>query len=344
MSKIQISGRAQHRPGDWGLNVPTRNASVEVIDLDPGGNDDVIWTGKTDNEGKFSGTSKEWQDTKTIQVWVQDSWLPPSGHWENKKIPDPTDLLLLKLRVKQAGRTHEVFPFLNSSPVPVVVPWGPPHILTKDSRALVIVNNTVDLGRADLKALYQFVEASGDIVARTILGPYYKSITSLNGSAATTDAFCDALRAASQLSGVQAVDAIINMHGADGKLFFSEGGSNGIPVSTVQNKLMAIGIHNKLRMAYNTSCYGSSHAAALCAGGFNAAIGSRRVNANSASEYPLLLSLWVGGLSLSSALAAAQPAVLREPADAAARQIGFSDVDSTKTITGNQYLTVESAG
>ena len=344
MSIIQISGQVQHIPGSWGLNVPTRNATIEVIDVDPGGSDDIIWTGNTDHNGRFSGPSGQWQDTKTFRVWVQDSWLPPRGHWEDRNIPDPTDLLLLKLRVRQGGRTHEVFPFLNSSPIPVIVPWGPLPILTKDSRALVIINNTVNLGRSDLRTLYQFLEASGDVIARNICGPYYKSIMSLNGSAATTDAFCSALRAASQLPSVTAVDAIINMHGADGKLFFFEGGSSGVPVSTVQNKLIALGIQNELRMVYNTSCYGSSHAPALCAGGFNAAIGSRRVNANSASEYPLLLSLWVSGLNLNNALTAAQTSLLREPADAIARQLGFSDVDSYKTITGNQSLTIESAG
>ena len=344
MGKVQLSGRVQHIPGSWGVSVPVRGASIEVIDIDPGGSDDVIWTGSTDTEGKFSGTSKEWQDTKTFSVWVQDSLIPPRGHWENKTVPDPTDLLLLKVRVKQAGRTHEAFPFLNSSPVPVVVPWGPPTILTRDSRALVIVNNTVDLGRADLKALYQFLETSGDAVARAILGPYYKSITSLNGSGATTDGFCNALRAASQLPGVKAVDAIINMHGGDGKLFFFEGGSNGVAVSTVRTKLEALNIKGELRMAYNTSCYGRSHAAALCGGGFNAAIGSRKVNANSASEYPVLLSLWAAGQVLEIALAAGQAAPLREPMDAAARQLGFNDVDSSKTIEGNRLMTIESSG
>ena len=344
MSSIQISGHVQHLPGLWGPNVPTRYASVEIIDVDPGGTDDIIWTGNTDIEGKFSGTSAEWQDTKNISVWVQDSVLPPRGHWENRKIPDPTDLLLLKVRVKQAGRTQEVFPFLNSSPVPVIVPWAPPTTLTKDSRALVIVNNTVDLGRSDLRALYQFLQTSGDIVARTTLGLYYKSITSLNGSAATTDAFCNALKAASQLPGVSAVDAIINMHGANGKLYFSEGGTNGIPIATVQSKLSALGIQNKLRLLYNTSCYGSSHSPSLCAGGFNTAIGSLKTNANSASEYPVFLSLWSYGLTVDNALAAAQTPALRNPADAVARQLGFTDVDSFKNINGDKSLTIISPG
>ncbi len=345
MEKIQIQGRIQYIPGSWGFDTPTRNASVEIIDIDLGGSDDILWCGTTDHDGKFSGTTKEWQDTKAITVWVQESLFPFRGHWEKKRVPDPTDLLLLKLRVKQAGRIHEVFPFLNLAPIPVIVPWGPPTVLTKDSRALIILNNLVDIGIPDFRDLYRFLEASGDNVARTILGPFYKSITSLNGSEATLDAFCNALRTVAQLQGVKAVDAIINMHGSTNRIFFYDGGGHGIEVSEVQTQLVALGIQNKLRMVYNTCCYGGSHATELCAGGFNAAIGARKVNANSPSEYPVLLSLWAAGGNLKNALAAAQTPALREPMDAIARHmLPHHEVDSYKTITGNKNLTIESSG
>jgi hypothetical protein len=131
------------------------------------------------------------------------------------------------------------------------------------------------------------------------------------------------------------------MHGDVGKLYFAEGGTQGIPVADVQKKLAALNIAPKLRMVYNTCCYGASHAGALCGGGFNAAIGAQKVNANSPSEYPVLLSLWAAGKTLGTALAAGQAPALREPMDAAARPL-FPDTDSSKTIEGNQNLTIES--
>jgi hypothetical protein len=345
MSNIQVTGHVQHLPGNWGLGKAIRNATIDIIDVDPlpGQHNEIIWSGTTDNEGNFSGQSSEWQDR--LKVWVVDSIIPPKGHWRQTNNPDPTDVLLLKLRVRQAGHTHEVLPYLNSAAIPVIVPWGPPTAITKNTRALVVVNNTVTLGRQDLKDLYKFIENSGDVMARGELTPYYKSITSLNGVAATVDGFCNALRTASQLAGVHAVDAIINMHGSDGVMFFADGGNNGIPVATVQTKLAALGLQSELRLAYNTCCYGATHAAALVGGGFSAAIGSRKTNANSESEYPLFLSLWAAGLNINDALNIAQAPALREPADAIATNVlNFKDVDSFKTIAGIANLTIESAG
>ena len=213
MSRISISGRIQHLPGPWGSELPLRGASVEVIDLDPGGADDVIWSGTSGADGRFAGTSAEWRDTRRLRVWVQDSWRPPRGHWEDRSEPDPGDLLLLKLRVRQAGRTHEVFPFANASPLPVIVPWGVPWI-ERDARALVVVNNTVQGGQARYRGLYQFLEASGDAAAQAICAPYYRRVRSVNGGGASLAAFVGALAECAALPGVQAVDAILNMHGS----------------------------------------------------------------------------------------------------------------------------------
>jgi hypothetical protein len=339
MSKIQISGRVQHLPGAWGAAVAARGASVEVIDVDPGGSDDVIFAASTDAEGRFAGTSSEWQDNRTFSVWVQDSWTPPRGHWESRSSPDPTDTLLLKLRIKQGGKVLDVFPFANGAPLPVLLPWGAPFV-PKEARALLVVNNTVAAGAAKYRGLYQFLEGSGDAVARQVCGPHYRIVQSLNGTAATLAAFLAALQGLAVQPGIQAVDAILNMHGEDGKLVFAGGAET---MSVIGDKLGGLGLAGKLRMLYNTCCYGQSHASTLVKGGFDAAIGGRKVVCNSSSEYPVLLSGWVSGLALRDALAPAQSAALREPLDAFAREsLGFSDADSFKLITGDAAVTIGS--
>ncbi|CAD5372869.1 conserved hypothetical protein [Rubrivivax sp. A210] len=336
---IQVNGRVQYMPGPWGMAVAAAGAQVEVIDVDPGGTDDVIWSGRTGADGRFSGTSSEWRDNKNLRIWVVSGW-PPRGRWVDQSVPDPTDVLLLKLRVRANNRTHEIFPFANTAPLPVILPWGPPY-LAKSARALLVVNNTVEMGQARYRALYQFLEASGDAVARSICGPHYQTVRSLNGSAATLQAFLDALRDLAQAPGIQGVDTIVNMHGADGSLLFAGSGSAGVAVANLASGLAGLKLAGKLRLLYNTSCYGHSHAPAFLQGGFNTVIGGRRVVCNSASEYPLLLSNWVAGLGVEAALAPAQAAPLRDPMDQFARSVlGFTDADSFKLVSGNGALTI----
>jgi hypothetical protein len=341
MSKIQVAGHVQYMPGPWGVAVSAAGASIEVIDVDPGGSDDVIWSGQTGADGRFSGTSSEWRDNKSFNVWVV-SGFPPKGRWVSKTEPDPTDVLMLKLRVRVHGRTHDIFPFANTAAVPVVLPFGPPYV-AKAARALLVVNNTVEMGASKYRGLYQFLEASGDAVARNVCGPHYQTIRSLNAGAATVQGFLDALRDLAQAPGIQAVDAIVNLHGAEGALLFAGTGSGGLPAATLGDKLVNLNLAGKLRLLYNTSCYGHSHAGAFKQGGFDTVIGGRRVVCNSASEYPVLLSNWVAGQGVDVALAQAQAPALREPMDHIARtQLGFAEADSYKIITGKSGLTIGS--
>lgn len=341
MSHIQVAGRVQYMPGPWGVSVLAAGAKVEVIDVDADGTDDVIWSGQIGPDGRFAGTSSEWRDNKNLSVWVVSGW-PPRGHWVNKSVPDASDVLLLKLRVRANGRTHDVYPFANTAAMPVVLPWGPPSVL-KAGRALLVVNNTVAMGDPKYRGLYQFLEASGDAVAHGICGPHYKTVRSLNAAAATVQGFLDALRDLAQAPGIQAVDAIVNMHGAEGCLLFAGTGAGGLPVASLADKLINLNQAGKLRMLYNTSCYGHSHAASFIQGGFNTVIGGRRVVCNSASEYPVLLSNWVALQGVDAALAPAQSAPLREPMDHFARTtLGFAEADSFKLISGKCDLTIGS--
>ncbi len=123
MAKLKFKGKLQYIPGPWGMSEPVKSARIKIIDKDPGGTDDTILEVNTNSLGKFSGTSKEWQDRKQIRYW---SPLPLPGGWKTKTIPDPTDILLLEIDIKD-GSNHFRGPLVflgDNIEVPIVVPWG----------------------------------------------------------------------------------------------------------------------------------------------------------------------------------------------------------------------------
>lgn len=336
MASLTIAGRVQYMPGPWGLNKALAGAQVELFDIDLGGGDDRIWQGSTDAEGRFSGNSDEWQDKKTLRVFD-----PRVGRWVETQVPDPSDVLLLKLRVTAQGRQHEVMPYLYNAPVqlPVIVPWGTPEV-RKEQRALVVVNNTVAGGAAELRELYRFIEAAGDAVAVALCGPHYAQRRSLNGSDATLAALLSNLRTLAARPEICAIDLILNMHGSRGKMHFH--GAPGVDVEQVRLQMQAVpGLVGKLRLLYNTSCYGATHANAMRQAGFDTCIGANHVVANSATEYPAFLAAWVAGSAVAPAIAVANAPPLREPMDRyASEQLHFTDVDSRKDVIGNGLLTI----
>lgn len=335
MGQLNIAGRVQYMPGPWGAGLPVAGAQVEVIDIDANG-DDSIWRGSTGADGRFSGTSSEWQDKVSVPVWQP---LPLPGRFVNKQVPDPTDLLLLKLRVRVDGREHVVQPFLNGTPVPVLLPWPP--VVERSQRALLVVNNTVAGGRPELRELYRFIEAAGDAVAQALCGPVYADVRSLNGSDATLAAMVSTLRGLAARTELRAIDLILNMHGAAGKLYF-HGAASGVAVDEVRQQLQAAdGVGGKLRLLYNTSCFGATHAAAMRQAGFDTAIGGRGVVANSVTEYPAFLAAWATGSPVGPAMELANAPPLREPMDRyASERLHFSGVDSRKVVSGRADLTI----
>ena len=124
MAKLKMKVRLAYMPGPWGLNEPVKGASVKIIDKDASaGGDDVILSRTSNSLGKVVGTSKDWQDSKRVKYWEP---LPLPGRWKYKTVPDPTDLMLLEIDVKD-GDEHMRVPFVflgDNVEVPVVVPWG----------------------------------------------------------------------------------------------------------------------------------------------------------------------------------------------------------------------------
>lgn len=93
---------------------PVAGASVKIIDKDEDGQDDVILTRTTNDQGNFSGTSAEWQDARRTPI--PGATLPP---W--------TDTMILWFEVRKNGRRHDG-PFMyvpgTTLSAPIVVPWS----------------------------------------------------------------------------------------------------------------------------------------------------------------------------------------------------------------------------
>ncbi|MCL5266487.1 MAG: transthyretin-like family protein [Bacteroidetes bacterium] len=118
MPTLNIRGRVMCFPG----TSPLQNATVEIFDVDSGGNgDDIIFTGTTDNNGYLQGTSSDWKDRNTARV--PRPW-PFTGTVE-VEVPD---VLVLMARIRigsyDTGRIPFSLPPPGAAIVPIVVPWS----------------------------------------------------------------------------------------------------------------------------------------------------------------------------------------------------------------------------
>ena len=66
MAKLQISGQVLYNN-----LTPAPNAHVEIweLDLGPGGGNDKILSRTTNDQGRFSGLSSEWEDREGVAVF-----------------------------------------------------------------------------------------------------------------------------------------------------------------------------------------------------------------------------------------------------------------------------------
>lgn len=208
----------------------------------------------------------------------------------------------------------------------------------KNERALLVVSNMVTYGREDLQWLYRFIEFSGTRLADLILGSRYRICRRLAGTAATESAFVEALAALGAEDSVKAIDVILMLHGFEGVLCFADGETDS---ALLGGKISSLNLKPKLRMLYSTTCYGKSHAVDFVAAGFQTACGSIATNANAATEYPTVLSLWAAGSKLKNALAAGDLPLTRQPQDLSAKAMGFADANSTKEIIGDADITIK---
>lgn len=107
-----------HLPGPYGTNVPVAGATVQIYDIDKGGDgNDLLWQGTTNASGDFVGESREWIDTNTVSIQ------PPFGPSITQHVPD---VLSLVAKIRQGSREATIpFAFLGNNVVsPIIVPWA----------------------------------------------------------------------------------------------------------------------------------------------------------------------------------------------------------------------------
>lgn len=213
--------------------------------------------------------------------------------------------------------------------------------IQKQQRVLIAINH---LASGETDYLYRFIEESGRGTIQATLGDDYQKIEKLYGEKATLTKLIAALRNLGSRSDIKRIDLLILLHGSPGKLHFYDRARTAADVGTAISNL---NIAPKLRLAYNTSCYGDSHSQDLIAGGFDTAIGSKKVNANAAVEFPLLLSMWQFDNRIVDCLAATKP--LTGPSDAAtelyaavANPSWRGQVNSTKVLRGKKGIRISS--
>lgn len=212
--------------------------------------------------------------------------------------------------------------------------------VNKNQRVLLIVNELAKYGGAQWRPLYKFIEESGVSVGKTFLGGTYSEISVLRGSGATRSTFLSRLRTLTNRSGVHSVDLFLQLHGAPEHVWFYDGK---ISTAALRDAIVAENLPDRLRLVYNTSCYGNSHSPHLIQAGFEAAVGSSKVNANAAVEYPVFCMQWAAGQTIEQLLPVADNPTARSAQDFTATTMGFNDVNSRKLIKGRSTLKISTA-
>jgi hypothetical protein len=212
-------------------------------------------------------------------------------------------------------------------------------------RALLIVNCLAEHGDSRFRRLYQYIETAGIVVAKRYLRRSYGLITTLKDREATRLAFLSCMQTLLTSSNLAAVDLFLELHGENGRVHFFD---QWVSSDTLGRQLREIPGNERLRLVYNTSCYGNSHSPALIYGGFKVTVGSLQVNANAATEYPSFCRLWADhglglkrGLTVENVLRRADRNLSRLVQDRITSSY-FKNVDSRKIIQGDGTLSIKS--
>lgn len=210
---------------------------------------------------------------------------------------------------------------------------------TAPQRRLVVVSSLETFGQAKYAWLYSFLDASTISMAQAVLGSSYNQVSVLSKQAAKKSSFISLLRNLTDKSYVKAVDVILSVHGTTNAVYFDDGK---VTAQNLRDSLKMIPKQNKFRLMYNLACYGNTHSDEFRSAGFKTAIGSKKTNTASASEYPVFLGRWKVGHKVKDIIAQtnADPALVAS--DAAAGLMGFSGADSHKVISGYKSLTINS--
>ncbi|HED24281.1 MAG TPA: hypothetical protein ENN91_04065 [Firmicutes bacterium] len=160
---------------------------------------------------------------------------------------------------------------------------------------------------------------------------------------AEVDSFVRCLHHLTGTPDIEVVDLFLQLHGRKKKLRFFDCWLDTVVLSSEIRRAAKPG---KLRLLYNLCCYGDSHSTDMLAAGFQVAVGSRKINASAAVEYPLFCHYWSGeGLYSREGVAVREVvrrADRRSPRRIQDRLAGryFRDVDSKKIIRGDSRITI----
>jgi hypothetical protein len=208
-----------------------------------------------------------------------------------------------------------------------------------DQRVLLVVANLKSDQDDKLKWLYQWLDENAIRVSKALLHSHYRIIDTLTGSIVTRANFIERVMYLATAPQTEALDVFLVMHGAPGELCFDDG-----PVRSADlgEQLRGVQLGHRLRLLYSTACYGATHAQDFVKAGFRSASGAVGVCANGPYEFPTQLNNWGKNKTYKSVVTAGNNPLFLTIHDAAAKTVGFSDVNSEKVIFGKMYTRITS--
>ena len=210
--------------------------------------------------------------------------------------------------------------------------------IEKEQRALLVACDLVDEGLSQFKALYKWLEGLGPKTVLGLLEDDYKHVASLVGDEATSTKFVSSLADLAHSDGIQAVDAVLMLHGRKHGIYFRDRVLTGGEGGTIRKELGAIDAGAVLRACFSTCCWGETVADDLVAAGFRVACGAMDVYANGAYGIPISLASWKSGETFASAVAKANNQAVLAVTDGLISHVhpAFTTANSYWTIAGKK--------
>ena len=218
------------------------------------------------------------------------------------------------------------------------------------ARGLIIITELDSTGIPEISGLYRTLEdlTIGIPTLPGIRNSYADIVTLRNGTA-TMAHLRHQMRRMAARNDIRAIDVILALHGADNKLRFRDEAVTMQNMQTFMNEgtpEVVARTKGKLRLIYNTSCFGASHRAAFRNIGFDVVIGSVGVNANSEVEYPSFLGLWNSNNSVAASMIPSNNPVTLAVTDGPLVATGnflnnfLKKVNSKKLFSGNTAIRI----
>lgn len=220
--------------------------------------------------------------------------------------------------------------------------------MAADQRVLVQVISLAEHVRAGERWLYRGVERGADVVASRYLHGQYGTRILLRHADASANRLLEALHAATEAPGVDAVDVLVQPHGTSRRLVLADGPIDTNDLAARAQASLRPAQRRRLRVAISTACFGMTHNDAWLRSGFAAAVGARGIYADGFSSVPVLLRTWAKGDTLERAVAMANAGRVARGQDklaaqyyrATGRPSEAKEVDSERLVDGARGMTI----